>query len=126
MARPHGHVRVNARSPRAAGICDKCGRATNHHTLRWQFDWRGERLQNLRILVCAHCEDEPQEQLRARILSPDPLPIFNARPEPFTTTGFNLVGESNVITTAADLGNLFILTADGTAVLLMSNQPTGI
>ena len=125
--RPHGHARVNSRHPEACGICDRCGRIFTHRTLRWQFDWRGERLQNLRVLVCDNgCEDIPQEQLRARILSPDPLPIFNARPEPFTTTGFNLVGESNVITTAADLGNLFILTADGTAVLLMSNQPTGI
>lgn len=40
-------------------------------------------------MVCARCEDVPQRQLGAKILSPDPLPIFNARPEPFTTTGLS-------------------------------------
>ena len=121
--RYHGHVRVNSRFPEAAGICDRCGRAENHKDLIWQWQWAGERLQNLRILVCESCYDIPQEQLRARILSPDPLPIYNARPEPFTETGFNYQGESNIVTTSD--GTLFILAADGTTVLLCSNNPIG-
>jgi hypothetical protein len=96
--RPHGHVRVNARNPRAAAICDRCGRPWNHERLSFQFDWRGEQLQNLRILVCPTCYDVPQEQLRARILPPDPVPIFNARPEPFAPDGVNY-DETNFITT---------------------------
>ena len=104
--RPHGHVRVNARSPRAAGKCDRCGFLYNHATLKWQFDWSGVRLQNLRILVCDRCLDVPQQQLRAKILSPDPLPIFNARPEPFTVTGVSY-DESNYITTEAPSDSIF-------------------
>jgi hypothetical protein len=89
--------------------------------LRWQFDWRGERLQNLRILVCdSGCYDEPQEQLRARILSPDPLPIFNARPQPFTYTGISIY-ESNLI--FASDGVTIIGAADGVTAILASNNP---
>jgi len=94
--RAHGRVRVDARWPQAAGICDRCGLIYQHNKLAWQHDWRSERLLNLRILVCARCYDTPQEQLRARILSPDPVPIMNARPEPFTTTGFGY-DESNIM-----------------------------
>lgn len=94
--RPHGRARLNARAPSAAGICDRCGLLYTHRDLRWQYDWAGARLQNLKILVCQHCLDDPQEQLRAKILSPDPLPIYNARPEPFTVTGFSYQ-ESNIL-----------------------------
>jgi hypothetical protein len=59
----------------------------NHQDLAWQWEWAGARLQNLRILVCSNCYDKPQEQLRDRVLSPDPLPIYNARPEPFYPSG---------------------------------------
>lgn len=118
--RPHGRVRVNARDPRAAAICDRCGLPYNHYKLRWQWQWAGERLQNLRILVCQRCEDIPQEQLRARILSPDPLPIYNARPEPFTFTGISYQ-ESNIIFCAD--GVTQIVCSDGVTRLLMSNNP---
>jgi len=94
--RPHGHAQVSSRHPQAAGICDRCGRMFTHADLIWQFDWRSERLLNLRILVCSSCLDKPQEQLRARILGPDPLPIYNARPEQFAPTGVSVI-ETNVI-----------------------------
>ena len=94
--RPHARVSVSSRSPRAAGVCDRCGIPTNHYKLRWQFEFQGLLLQNLRILVCNRCLDVPNPQLQAKILSPDPLPIFNARPEPFTTTGFSYQ-ESNIM-----------------------------
>ena len=76
-----GRARTSSVSPRAHGICDRCGFRVNFEDLRWQFDWRGASLQNLRILVCHRCEDVPQEQLRAIVLPPDPQPIINARPE---------------------------------------------
>lgn len=121
--RAHGHARVNSRRPEAAGICDRCGRLFTHSTLRWQWDWSGERLINKRILVCdTGCEDVPQEQLRARILSPDPIPILNARPEPFTTTGVSY-DESNVIFAAN--GAVQIVCADGATGIVMANNPTG-
>ena len=94
--RPHARVKVDARNPRAAGVCGRCGIPVNHYTLRWQFGYAGVQLINFKLLVCDRCEDLPQRQLGAKILSPDPLPIFNARPEPFTTTGFGYE-QSNVM-----------------------------
>ena len=81
MAYPHGRARVDARSPRAFAVCDRCGFLYNHKDLHWQYDFRGRSLANLRILVCDICEDTPQPQLKPRIIPPDPMPIMNARPE---------------------------------------------
>jgi hypothetical protein len=102
--RPHGRAHVSARNPRAVGICDRCSLLYNHYDLTWQFDWAGVRLQNLRILVCRSCLDDPQQQLRAKILTPDPIPIWNARPEPFTFTGFSYQ-ESNIMCQPTPLGS---------------------
>ena len=82
--RPHGRARVSARNPRAFAICDRCGFLYNHVNLKWQFDWRGSTLQNLRFLVCNRCYDTPQEQLRAIVVPADPTPIINARVEPYS------------------------------------------
>lgn len=41
-------------------------------------------LQNLNILVCPDCYDKPQIQLKTIILPPDPLPVRNPRPEPYS------------------------------------------
>lgn len=78
-----GRARISARSPQAAAVCDRCGFVYNHCDLQWQYDWRGAALQNLRILVCRHCLDTPQQQLRAAVLSADPVPIINARPQDY-------------------------------------------
>lgn len=125
--RPHGHVRVNSRSPRAAGICDRCGFPYQHNTLRWQWDFAGLRLQNLKILVCSRCYDTPNRQIGAKPVSPDPLPILNARPEPFTATGFSY-DESNIMEQPFSLGldGVQLLMPDGVTVLLMPTNPTGL
>lgn len=81
MSYPHGRARVNATSPSAFAICDRCGFLYNHRNLHWQMDYRGRSLANLRILVCDTCEDTPQPQLKPRIIPPDPVSIPNARPE---------------------------------------------
>jgi len=81
--RPHGRAQVSVSSPRAFGICDRCGLLYNHQSLRWQYDWAGANLINKKMLVCAPCEDIPQEQLRAIILPADPVPIINARVESY-------------------------------------------
>ena len=81
--RAHGRARVSSKNPRAFGICDRCGMLYNHIDLRWQYDWAGASLINKRILVCAHCEDTPQEQLRAIVLPADPVPIINPRVQDF-------------------------------------------
>jgi hypothetical protein len=78
-----GRARVSAKKPSAFGVCDRCGTWYNHNDLRWQMDWRGPTIQNLRILVCNRCYDRPQEQQRAIVLPADPTPIINARTENF-------------------------------------------
>jgi hypothetical protein len=78
-----GRARTNPSAPEAFGVCDRCGIWTQWNRLRWQMDWRGASLQNLRLLVCERCEDVPQEQLRAIVVPADPLPIIQARVEPF-------------------------------------------
>lgn len=78
-----GHARTDATSPRAFAVCDRCARWWNHDNLRFQYDYRGRSLQNIRILVCDECYDTPQPQLLPRIIPPDPIPIQNARTEFF-------------------------------------------
>lgn len=84
-----GRARISPKKPQAAGVCDRCGFVYNFVNLRWQFDWRGVALQNLRILVCDRCYDTPQEQLRAIVLPADPVPIINARVQDFNVSENN-------------------------------------
>jgi len=39
---------------------------------------------NKHLLKCPYCLDEPQPQLRAIIIPPDPDPVYNARPEQYS------------------------------------------
>lgn len=79
--RPHGRAKVSTRSPEAFAICDGCGFLYNHSELRFQFQWAGNKLVNLRQLVCRRCNDIPQTQLRAIIIPADPMPVMNPRPQ---------------------------------------------
>lgn len=78
-----GRARTSATNPQAHAICDRCGFRYNWVDLRWQYDWRGATMQNIKILVCKHCYDQPQEQLRAIVVPADPTPIINARVQDF-------------------------------------------
>lgn len=78
--RYHGRAEVNPQSPKSFGQCDRCGFLYNLHKLRWQVDFAGPVLQNLRFLVCNICYDKPAEQKKPILLPPDPLPVPNARP----------------------------------------------
>ena len=82
-ASKQGRARVSSRNPQAAAVCDRCGGVYNHSSLSWQYDWAGASIINKRILVCNHCTDNPQQQLRAIVLPADPVPILNPRPEQF-------------------------------------------
>jgi hypothetical protein len=46
-------------------------------------------MQNLRLLVCRNCLDEPQSQLRAIVVPPDPMPIQNPRVPDYVTAETN-------------------------------------
>lgn len=99
MARPHGRAKVDPTNPRAFGICDRCGLLYNHGDLRWQYDYRGLKLANTRLLVCDICLDDPQPQLKPRIIGPDPLPILNARPETTVTVATTVTTTYQVLAT---------------------------
>lgn len=102
--RQHGRARVSPSSPSAFGVCDRCSIWYNLRALRWQYEYAGTRLQNQHILVCDRCLDNPQPQLKARILPPDPVPVMNARPEQF------FVDETTLLATN---DGLYLVTHDG-------------
>lgn len=89
-----GRARTSPSNPQAFAVCDRCGIWVNFIDLQWQFDWRGAALQNLRILVCRDCLDVPQSQLRSIVLPADPVPIINARVEPFFADEMTYMGLS--------------------------------
>lgn len=82
--RPHGRARVDPSSPRAWGTCDRCGFNHNLENLTYQFQYAGTGLINTRLRVCSRCLDVPSEFLRTIVLPPDPLPVHDPRPEPYT------------------------------------------
>ena len=86
-----GRARTSASNPQAHAICDRCGFRYNWVDLRWQYDWRGATMQNIRILVCKECYDKPQEQLRAIVVPADPTPIVNARVQDFAYAETNYI-----------------------------------
>ena len=83
MSLPHGRAKVSSSSPRAFAICDRCGFLYNHDDLSWQYQYRGRVLANTYMLVCDECLDEPQPQLKPRIIPPDPVPIQYPRLEQY-------------------------------------------
>ena len=84
-----GRAKTSATNPQAHAICDRCGFRYNHAELKWQYDWRGAMIQNIKILVCDTCYDTPQEQLRSIVVPADPTPIINARTQDFETAETN-------------------------------------
>lgn len=80
--RPHGRATVDPSAPRAWGICDRCGFLYNLDELGDQAYWAGPTLLYKNIRICPKCTDVPQEQLRTIVLGPDPLPVYNPRPDP--------------------------------------------
>lgn len=124
--RPHGRAQVSADSPAAFARCDRCGFIYNHKSLRFQFDYRGPQLQNLKFLVCAPCYDKPQPQLKPLILTADPIPIINARPEDYNyanSSQLAVTGQTTDPTTGIPvLANQDITTEDGQNITI---QPLG-
>ena len=79
------NAETNADSPRSWGSCDRCGMIWNLDQLQWQYAYQGSQTpQNTRFLVCPRHLDQLNEQDSPNLLSPDPLPVYNARPEPYT------------------------------------------
>lgn len=114
--RGYSHARISRRYPEALGVCDRCGRTTNHVKLNWQYDWVGPKIQNLRQLVCQTCLDTPFEPNRTIIIPPDPSPILNPRIEqyfldnsPVSPLGWDalrLSGQPGVAKFNGNIGNM--------------------
>jgi hypothetical protein len=109
----HGRASVDSENPQAWATCDRCGSNYNLVNLQWQHDWRGQTLQNLRLLVCDRCLDTPSVWFKTIVLPPDPLPVINARPEAYA------VDETDWLSTEANpLQNGIILdTESGSGIV---------
>jgi hypothetical protein len=79
--RPHGRARVDPQSPEAFAVCDRCRMLYNRVDLKWQHQYAGNRLVNIRLLVCGRCLDKPHEFNRPLVLPPDPVPVADPRPD---------------------------------------------
>ena len=134
--RPHGRATVNGNAPSAFARCDRCGFIYNHKSLQFQFDYRGPRLTNLRILVCQPCYDKPQPQLKPIMTTQDPLPVINARPEDYTYANTNYrvtMDGQNLITqggddfsgTATIAGTVLTVTSVTSGALAVNSVITG-
>lgn len=78
--RPRGkHVRIDADSPRALGICDYTGFVHNREDLVRQMEWRGDAIVWTGFYVGKDYQDTPNEQLRPPLLPPDPVPVREPR-----------------------------------------------
>lgn len=84
--RPHGRDVIHTSRPEALGVCDNCGTLYNLHRLKWQWDWAGPRLVNKKLRVCKSCMDRPQQQLRTTLITADPVPVYDPRPESLTVS----------------------------------------
>ncbi len=110
---------VDADAPNMWARCDRCGFITNIDKMVWQYDFRGTPQPiNTRILTCGRpsCLDVAQVQNSPIILSPDPEPVFNARPFPYEVTE-----SSWLITQDGDV----ITTQDGSTIGTAFPNPTG-
>jgi len=126
-----GRARTSSTNPQAHAICDRCGFRYNHVNLRWQYDWRGASLQNIRLLVCDTCYDEPQEQLRAIVVPADPVPIVNPRIQDFAAAESNtrVTSGQNTVDPTTGLpvpgGNTRITENDDVRVTQQTGEPSG-
>lgn len=126
-----GRARTSAKNPQAFAVCDRCGIWYNHVNLRFQYDWRGASLQNLKLLVCNTCYDEPQAQLRAIVVPADPVPITNPRIQDFvaaemnfrTTSGQNTVDPTTGIPVPG--GDTIITQNNYNVVTPVTGAPNG-
>jgi hypothetical protein len=129
--RPHGRAKVNARNPEAFAICDGCGFLYQHSELRFQLQWSGNKLVNLRQLNCRRCNDIPQTQLRAIVLPADPMPIMNPRVQNYqaASTDYRATSGQNTINQRTGIpipGNTLRITEnDDYRVTQQTGAPNG-
>lgn len=77
----YGRARISSSSVEPRGVCDCCGFTYSLVDLKFQFEWAGATLQNTGFRHCPTCLDVPNQQLRAIIIPPDPVPVRDPRPD---------------------------------------------
>lgn len=78
-------AQVDPYHPEGWASSDRDGMIGNLRRMKWQFEWRGSKLMNTRVLVHEDELDVPQRQLGTpAILGPDPPALINARPEQYS------------------------------------------
>lgn len=83
-------VHVDPRNPQGVAMCDGCGFWVNYPELREKQEYRGGWSPvGTGLFVCATCDDVPQPYYRRQVLSPDPVPLLNPRPDPSVTQPIN-------------------------------------
>lgn len=97
-------AQVDPTHPQGWGTSDRNGHVGNLANMRFQWEWRGPRIVNTRVLVHEDELDEPQRQLGSpALLGPDPVPLANARPEQYSideypvSTRYTMQGNVRVI-----------------------------
>lgn len=83
MRRHPRRASVDSSAPQAWGTSDRNGMIGTQARMQFQFEWRGTQLVSKHILVHSDELDIPNRQLGTIVLPPDPLPIMNARVEPY-------------------------------------------
>lgn len=70
---------------------------------------------NTQLRVCSTCMDVPNEQMRAIVLQPDPLPAYQPRPEPYA------VDETNDYTLRQPIGKPYMFMAAGDVLAALAH-----
>lgn len=126
-----GRAKISSRNPQAAAICDGCGFVFSHSELRFQLQWSGNKLVNLKQLVCRRCNDIPQTQLRAIVLPADPMPIMNPRVQNYqaASTDYRATSGQNTVNPTTGIpipGNTLRITEnDDFRVTQQTGEPPG-
>lgn len=83
MRRRPKHARVDPTNPAGWATDMRSGFIFNAKDLKYEVQWRGLKVMPTGTLTGAPYLDKPQRQLGANILTPDPQPLKNARPEQY-------------------------------------------
>ncbi len=100
---------VDPTDPQPWGTSDQNGMIGPRPKMGYQREWRGNKIVPLNILVHPDEFDIPNRQLGSLLLSPDPPPKRNARPENYT-----IDEESYMITEG---GSAIVVENTGTSIL---------
>lgn len=101
--RNHGkYTKLDRRNPRGLGVCDYSGFIVRHADLRRQMEYRGRGLVWTGFWVHYKFLDLPNPQNLTPIITMDPVPLKNPRPDPelgnitVPTANIDVSGNDNI------------------------------